>query len=54
MIIESCGYFRYGCNGYYVTMDYESIFEFLGVKLDSNTKDDKLQVKWIELIFGVE
>lgn len=47
MIIGSCGYFRYGCN---VTLDYESIFEFLGVKLDFNVKDDKLQVKWIELI----
>ena len=28
MVIESCGYFRYGCNGYYVTLGYESIFEF--------------------------
>nr|DAU70315.1 MAG TPA: hypothetical protein [Caudoviricetes sp.] len=37
---RSFRYFRYGCNEYYVTLDYESIFEFLGVKLDF-----KLQVK---------
>ena len=29
---------------------YESIFEFLGVELNFNAKDDKLQVKCIELI----
>ena len=29
MIIGSCGYSEYGCNGCYVTLDYESIFEFL-------------------------
>ena len=52
MIIGSCGYSEYGCNGCYVTLDYESIFEFLGTKLDSNAKDDKLQLKWIELILG--
>lgn len=52
MIIESCGYSEYGCNGCYLTLDYESIFEFLGVELNFNAKDDKLQVKWIELILG--
>ena len=45
MIIGSCGYSEYGCDRCYVTLDYESIFEFLGSKSDFNAKDDKLQVK---------
>ena len=53
MIIGSCGYSEYGCDRCYVTLDYESIFEFLRVKLNFNVKDNKLQVKCTELIFGL-